>query len=93
MLLENNKEDLKFLETRLEEEEKQKPQNERSEMGLIEKLEFVINNNFERLTYTEAVQILKESNHNRKKKFQYLIDEWGVDLQSEHERYLVEKAF
>jgi asparaginyl-tRNA synthetase len=91
--LEKNKEDLDFLSQRLSEEEKQKPQNERSEMGLIEKLEFVINNNFERLTYTEAVQILKESNHNKKKKFQYLIEEWGVDLQSEHERYLVEKHF
>lgn len=91
--LENNKEDLEFLSQRLSEEEKQKPQNERSEMGLIEKLEFVINNDFERLTYTEAVQILKESNHNRKKKFQYLITDWGIDLQSEHERYLVEKHF
>ncbi len=89
----NNKEDLEFLSQRLAEEEKQKPQNERSEMGLIEKLEFVINNNFERLTYTEAVQILKDCSHNKKKKFQYLIEEWGVDLQSEHERYLVEKHF
>lgn len=91
--LENNKDDLEFLSQRLADEEKEKPQNERSEMGLIEKLEFVINNNFERLTYTEAVQILKESNHNKKKKFQYLIEDWGVDLQSEHERYLVEKHF
>jgi asparaginyl-tRNA synthetase len=91
--LENNKEDLEFLSQRLADEEKQKPQQERSEMDLLEKLEFVINNNFERLTYTEAVQILKDSNHNKKKKFQYLIDEWGVDLQSEHERYLVEKHF
>ena len=91
--LENNKDDLDFLSQRLIEEEKQKPQIERSEMGLIEKLEFVKNNDFERLTYTEAVQILKESSHNKKKKFQYLIDEWGVDLQSEHERYLVEKHF
>ncbi len=92
-VLENNREDLGFLASRAEEEEKQKPQNERSEMGLIEKLEFVINNNFERLTYTEAIDILKESNHNRKKKFRFLIDKWGVDLQSEHERYLVEKHF
>jgi asparaginyl-tRNA synthetase len=91
--MENNKEDLVFLAQRLEEEEKQKPQNERSEMGLMEKLEFVVNNNFERITYTEAIEILKESNHNKKKKFQYLINEWGVDLQSEHERYLVEKHF
>ena len=62
-------------------------------MGLMEKLEFVVNNDFERLTYTEAIEILRESNHNKKKKFQYLIDKWGIDLQSEHERYLVEKHF
>lgn len=91
--LENNRDDLQFLAQRLDEEEKQKPQNERSEMGLIERLEFVVKNDFERLTYTEAIDILRESNHNKKKKFQYLINEWGVDLQSEHERYLVEKHF
>ena len=62
-------------------------------MGLMEKLEFVVNNDFERFTYTEAIDILRESNHNKKKKFQYLIDKWGIDLQSEHERYLVEKHF
>ncbi len=92
-VLQNNPDDLEFLASRLLEEEKQKPQLERSEMGLIEKLQFVVSNNFERLTYTEAIEILKESNHNKKKKFQYLIDKWGVDLQSEHERYLVEKHF
>jgi asparaginyl-tRNA synthetase len=91
--LDNNREDLDFLANRLVEEEKQKPQNERSEMGLIEKLEFVINNDFERVTYTEAIEILKESTPNKKKKFHYLIDKWGIDLQSEHERYLVEKHF
>ncbi|HMC99740.1 MAG TPA: asparagine--tRNA ligase, partial [Ferruginibacter sp.] len=91
--LDNNKEDIEFLAQRLAEEEKQKPQNERSEMGLLEKLEFVTNNDFQRLTYTEAIEILKESNHNKKKKFTYLIEGWGVDLQSEHERYLVEKHF
>lgn len=91
--LQNNRDDLYFLATRLQEEEKQKPQQDRSEMGLIEKLEFVINNNFERLTYTEAIEILRESNHNKKKKFQYIVDKWGIDLQSEHERYLVEKHF
>ena len=91
--MDNNREDLEFLAQRLEEEEKSKPQNERSEMGLIEKLEFVVNNDFERITYTEAIDILRESNHNKKKKFQYLINEWGIDLQSEHERYLVEKHF
>ncbi len=91
--LENNRDDLNFLASRLADEEKQKPQNERSEMGLIEKLEFVVDSKFERLTYTEAIDILKESSPNKKKKFQYLIDRWGVDLQSEHERYLVEKHF
>ncbi|MEO8772588.1 MAG: asparagine--tRNA ligase, partial [Ferruginibacter sp.] len=91
--IENNREDLEFLTQRLDEEEKQKPQADRSEMGLMEKLEFVVNNDFQRLTYTEAIDILKESNHNKKKKFQYLIEGWGVDLQSEHERYLVEKHF
>jgi asparaginyl-tRNA synthetase len=91
--LENNREDLDFLNQRLLDEEKQKPQNERSEMALIDKLNFCIENKFERVTYTEAIAILRESNHNKKKKFQYLIDKWGVDLQSEHERYLVEKHF
>ena len=91
--IDNNKEDLDFLGLRLAEEEKQKPLAERSEMGLMEKLNFVVNNDFERLTYTEAINILRESNHNKKKKFQYLIEGWGVDLQSEHERYLVEKHF
>ncbi len=91
--MEQNKEDLEFLAQRLEEEEKQKPLTERSEMGLLDKLNFVVNNDFERLTYTEAIEILKESNYNKKKKFQYLIEGWGVDLQSEHERYLVEKHF
>jgi asparaginyl-tRNA synthetase len=91
--MDNNREDLEFLSQRLAEEEKQLPQDKRSEMGLIEKLEFVLNNSFERLTYTEAIDILRESNHNKKKKFQYPITEWGIDLQSEHERYLVEKHF
>ena len=91
--IDNNREDLEFLAQRLADEEKQLPQDKRSEMGLIEKLEFVLNNNFERITYTEAIDILKESNHNKKKKFQYEITGWGMDLQSEHERYLVEKHF
>ena len=91
--VENNKADLEFLAQRLLEEEKQKPMQDRSEMGLLEKLDFVLNNDFERLTYTEAIEILRNSSHNKKKKFQYLIQEWGADLQSEHERYLVEKHF
>lgn len=91
--LEHNREDLEFLAQRLVEEEKQKPQQERSEMGLIEKIEFVLNNEFVRITYTEAIDILKNSKPNKTKKFSYLIEEWGADLQSEHERYLVEKHF
>lgn len=91
--MDNTKEDLEFLAQRLADEEKQLPQDKRSELGLIEKLEFVLNNSFERLTYTEAIDILRESNYNKKKKFQYEITGWGMDLQSEHERYLVEKHF
>jgi asparaginyl-tRNA synthetase len=86
-------EDLKFLETRLVDEEKSKPQAERSEMALLEKLNFVLSNNFKRVSYTEAIDILRDSTPNKKKKFNYIIDEWGADLQSEHERYLVEKHF
>ncbi|PAW93106.1 asparagine--tRNA ligase [Mucilaginibacter sp. MD40] len=91
--LDKNKDDIEFLTQRLLEEEKQKPQNERSEMTLLEKLQFCLANDFERLTYTEAIDILKESTPNKKKKFQYLVEGWGTDLQSEHERYLVEKHF
>ncbi len=91
--LEVRRDDLEFLNKRFLEEEKGKPQQERSSMSLIEKLEFVINNDFKRVSYTEAIDILKNCNHNKKKKFQYLVNEWGIDLQSEHERYLVEKHF
>jgi asparaginyl-tRNA synthetase len=91
--LDKNADDIEFLTQRLTEEEKQKPQNERSEMTLLEKLQFCLDNNFERLTYTEAIEILKESTPNKKKKFQYPVEGWGTDLQSEHERYLVEKHF
>ena len=90
--MDNNREDLEFLAQRLAEEEKQLPQDKRSELGLIEKLEFVLNNSFERITYTEAINILLESPAYKKKKFQYEVS-WGIDLQSEHERYLVEKHF
>lgn len=92
-VIEHNQEDLDFLAQRLADEEKQLPQDKRSEMGLLEKLQFVLNNSFERLTYTEAIDILRESNYNKKKKFQYPVTGWGMDLQSEHERYLVEKHF
>jgi len=92
-VMENNREDLEFLAQRLADEEKQLPQDKRGEMGLIGKLEFVLNNNFERITYTEAIDILRESPYNKKKKFQFPITGWGMDLQSEHERYLVERHF
>ena len=92
-VLENHAEDLEFLEKRLLDEEKTKPQNERSDMSLTEKLKFVIDNNFMRVSYTEAIDILRNSKPNKKKQFKYLIEEWGADLQSEHERYLVEKHF
>lgn len=88
-----HQDDLKFLEQRLLDEEKNKPQAERSEMSLLEKLNFVLENNFKRVSYTEAIDILRDSTPNKKKKFQYLIEEWGADLQSEHERFLVEKHF
>jgi len=91
--LENCADDLEFLENRLLEEEKNKPQDERSEMKLREKLHFILENNFKRVTYTEAIDILKRSKPNQKKKFKYIIEEWGADLQSEHERFLVEKHF
>jgi len=92
-LLDNCREDLEFLDSRFQDEQKGKPQNERAEQGLIEKLEFVVSNDFVRLSYTDAIEILKRSKPNQKKKFKYLINEWGADLQSEHERYLVEKHF
>jgi len=92
-ILENNKEDLAFLEQRLLDEEKTKPQKDRSEMSLTEKLHFVADNNFKRVSYTEAIDILKNCKPNKKKKFNYIIEEWGADLQSEHERFLVEKHF
>jgi asparaginyl-tRNA synthetase len=91
--LDNCHDDIEFLKNRLLEEEKQKPQNERSELDLMQKLLFCVENNFERLTYTEAVDILMKSDHQKKKKFQYPVESWGTDLQSEHERYLVEKHF
>lgn len=91
--LENCKEDLDFLNKRAQEEEQSKPQEQRSELGLLDRLKFVSENDFQRLSYTEAIEILRASTPNKKKKFQFIIDAWGVDLQSEHERFLVEKHF
>ena len=92
-ILKSCEKDLKFLDERFAKEESSKPQHQRSSMGLLEKIEFVVHNDFKRLTYTEAIEILKNSKPNKKKKFQYPVNEWGIDLQSEHERYLVEKHF
>jgi asparaginyl-tRNA synthetase len=92
-ILESCKDDLAFLDQRLTQEEKSKPKAERSDMSLLEKLRFVVDNNFKRVSYTEAIDILRNSKPNKKKKFQFPINEWGADLQSEHERFLVEKHF
>lgn len=91
--LDNCRDELEFLNNRLLDEEKQKPQNERSELNLLSKLQFCLDNDFERITYTEAIEILKNSKPNQKKQFKYPVEDWGTDLQSEHERYLVEKHF
>ncbi len=93
VVLERCPDELDFLHKRLEKAESQLPKNERSPMSLREKLEFCINNDFERVSYTDAIKILMNSKKNKKKKFKYLIEGWGTDLQSEHERYLVEKHF
>lgn len=90
---ENCKEDLEFLDERLQKEEAALPKQQRSDMSLMKKMRFVIDNPFKRVSYTEAIDILKNSKPNKKKKFKYLIEDWGADLQSEHERYLVEKHF
>jgi len=92
-IVKNNINDLEFLEQRLIKEDKSKPQNLRSEMTLTDRIKFVINNDFKRISYSEAFEILKNCKPNKKKKFKYLIENWGADLQSEHERYLVEKHF
>ncbi len=92
-VLDNCKDDLEFLNDRFVKEESTKPQLQRSDMSLLEKLNFVVDNNFKRVSYTEAIDILRNCKPNKKKKFQYIINEWGADLQSEHERFLVEKHF
>ncbi len=87
------KDDIVFLSDRLEKEEMSKPKDQRSELSLIERIEFVINNNFKRVTYSDAFQILRNSKPNKKGKFKYPVKDWGIDFQSEHERFLVEKHF
>ena len=92
-VMDNHKDDLAFLNERFVKENDKKPKLEKSDMSLLEKLQFVLDNNFKRVTYTEAFEILRNSKKNKKKKFQFVLDKWGADLQSEHERYLVEKHF
>jgi asparaginyl-tRNA synthetase len=92
-VLDKCSDDIDFLDKRLSDEEKNLPKEQKSEMGLTERLQFVVENDFERLTYSEAINILRNSKPNKKKKFHYLIEGFGADLQSEHERYLVEKKF
>ncbi len=92
-VLERCADDIDFLHDRQEKEEKQLPQNERSFMPLKDKLLFCLEHDFERLSYTEAIKILLDSRPNKRKQFKYVLEEWGADLQSEHERYLVEKHF
>lgn len=91
-IVDNFADDLAFLNEREKTEQQAKPANERNELNLQERLDFVINNDFKRITYTEAIDVLMNSNHYKKKKFKYDVN-WGTDLQSEHERYLVEKEF
>ncbi len=92
-VLDNCKNDLEFLDKRFAEEQKQKPEKDRAKEGLIEKLQNVVEKRFKRVSYTEAIDILLNSKENKKGKFQFPIEAWGADLQSEHERYLVEKHF
>jgi asparaginyl-tRNA synthetase len=87
------KADLEFLDERMQKEEQLKPQAQRATMGLVEKLQFVLDNPFVRCSYTEAIEVLKRSKPNKKGKFKYPVEDWGMDLQSEHERFLVEKHF
>ncbi|MEX2594710.1 MAG: asparagine--tRNA ligase [Anditalea sp.] len=91
--LKNCKDDLEFLDKRATEEELNKKAEQRSELGLLDRLKLVVENEFKRVTYTEAIDILRNSKPNKKKKFKYTIEGWGADLQSEHERFLVEKHF
>ena len=91
--LENCADDLNFLDKRLQDEDKQKPVNERNTMSLIEKLQFVLSNPFARITYTEAINVLQNSSYNKKNKFKFPVDKWGIDIQSEHERFLVEHHY
>ncbi|MDA9808682.1 asparagine--tRNA ligase [Flavobacteriales bacterium] len=90
--LEHCHEDLQFLSDRGVKEESQLPKDKRNELSLMERMQMVISNDFERITYSKAVEILLKSKPHKKKQFKYPVV-WGVDLQSEHEKFLVEKHF
>jgi len=90
--LNNCEEDLNFLNQREKKEEQQLPKEKRNELSLLERIKTVSENKFKRITYTEAIDILLKSKPNKKKQFKFPI-EWGIDLQSEHEKFLVEKHF
>ena len=92
-VIKNCFDDLEFLQNREIDDEKNLPQIQRNEKPLIERLKKILNTVFERITYTEAFNILRNSKPNKKRKFKYKVDEWGIDFQSEHERFLVEKHF
>ena len=90
--LENYREDLEFLDARIKQSEKNMKADLRRPMGLIEMLEFTVKDDFARITYTEAIELIQRSKPYKKKKFEFPV-EWGTDLQAEHERWLVEKHF
>ena len=87
------KKEINFLSERLLKEEQSLPKVERNELSLIERINFVIENKFIRISYTEAFDILKNCKPNKKGRFKYPVNDWGIDFQSEHERFLVEKHF
>ena len=87
------KKEINFLSERLLKEEQSLPKVERNELSLIERITFAIENKFIRISYTEAFDILKNCKPNKKGRFKYPVNDWGIDFQSEHERFLVEKHF
>ena len=90
--LEHCHEDLVFLNDRATKEEQQLPKEKRNQYSLLERLQMVVDHHFERITYSNAIDILLQSKPHKKKQFKFPV-EWGIDLQSEHEKFLVEKHF
>ena len=92
-VLSNYFEDLSFLSERRKKEEENMKKEHRSKKDLIKLLQDIVENPFITISYTQAFEILQQSKFNKKNKFQFTIKDWGVDFQSEHERFLVEKEF